>query len=106
MLDLEVIVVDAPDREGELGGVGFLVLLLFLEKAALRLRRLCLLAFLELLADDGLQPLRGGLNGALVDIAADPSATELLGYGGGGAGAEEGIENDVPWAARSSADPF
>jgi hypothetical protein len=42
-----------------------------------------------------LQPLGGRLDRPLVDIAADPAATELLRDGGGGTGADEAVEDKV-----------
>ena len=40
-----------------------------------------------------LKPLRGRLNCALIDVAPDPAAAELLRDGSGGAGAQEAVQN-------------
>jgi hypothetical protein len=90
VLDLEVIVVNAVDREGERLGIRDWGL-------GGQARQLSLRVFpgSDLLADDGLQALGGGLDGALVDVGGDPAPAQLLGYGSGGAGADAAIQDQV-----------
>lgn len=52
-------------------------------------------AFGKLIADDALESLGCRLDRAFVDVRADPSAAELLRDGGGGAGTDETIEDEV-----------
>jgi len=95
VLDLEVVVVDAVDGEGEGGG-----------------RRRCGLVGDELagggglggvlLGDDGLEAFAGGLEGTFVNVGPDPAATEFLGYGAGGAGAEKAVKHHVAGVGRSA----
>ena len=55
---------------------------------------------------DRLQPLGRGLDRALVDVAADPAAAEFLGHGGGGAGADETVEDEIIGVGGSSYYPI
>src|SRR5690606_7278112 len=96
VLDLEVVVVHAPDREAELGGprvgAGFDVVDVQL---LLSRRRL-----VGLRTHYGLESLRRGLDGALVDVAADPATAELLCDSCRGAAADEAVEDDVARVGR------
>src|SRR5690606_7838529 len=74
VLDLEVVVVHAPDSEAELRGCG-----IGLSGGVVNVQLLLSGGHLAgLRADDRLEPLRRRLDGALVDVAADPPPAELL----------------------------
>src|SRR5690606_28088258 len=90
VLDLEIVVVHPPDREGELRGArrrGGSIRDLQLR---LRVRRR-----LELLADDRLEPLRRRLDRALVDVARDPPPAQLLRHRRSRPRAHEAVEDEV-----------
>jgi len=96
VLDGEVVVVDAPQSEAELSrGRRLLGGLLHVGQRGLRGGASSRLLATDLVLDDPLQTLGGGLDGALVDVAPDPAAPELLRDRGGGAGADEAVEDKV-----------
>src|SRR5690606_646184 len=88
VLDGQVVVVDAPVGEAALSRQRRIAL-----AQQLALRRLA--TFRSLLLHDPLQALGRGLDRALVDVAADPAAAELLRDGSGGTGADEAVEYQV-----------
>jgi hypothetical protein len=91
VLDRQVVVVDAIHRERELRRLGRTPLPFHsVEPPLLRF-----LLVNDLLAEDPLKPAARGLDRPLVDVAADPTAPELLGHGRRGAGADETVEHQV-----------
>jgi len=57
--------------------------------------------FIDLIFNNILQPLGGGLDGALVDISGNPAPAEFLGDDSGSAGADETIQNQIARIGRS-----
>src|SRR5690606_14671022 len=88
VLNREAVVVDAPVSKTELCRRTHIA-----SAQQLALRRLA--AFGGLLSHDDLQTLGSGLDRTLVDIAADPAATEPLRDGSSGAGTDETVKHDV-----------
>lgn len=91
MLNGEIIIVDAVDREGQLRRCRFLGSI----SGGMRVQLPGLAKLLELVVDDGLQPPGGCLNGPLVDVAGNPAAAKPLGDGTGRAGADEAIQDEI-----------
>jgi hypothetical protein len=69
------------------------------------------LVLAEVLNDEGAdvgdreQALAGSVDGEAAEVGGDPVATELLGDGGGGAGAAEAIEDEVAFVTARINNP-
>lgn len=100
VLDLQIVIVDPPAGEAELGRFGRAVFIL--DQLALRLT----VGRSDLFTHHRLQTLGGGLDGALVDVAADPAAAEFLGQITSGSGARKAVQYYVCKIGRSFNDTF
>ena len=106
VLDGEVVIVHPVDAEGKRGGCDGVRLRHFAAKQIAFGFFRSFLFLCELIADDGLQAFAGGLDGTLVDVAADPTTTKFLRDGSGRSGADEAVENEVFWIRGHLHDAF